>query len=474
MGEVVNLQEIAQVWRRSRRIYAVFVALSQQFKLGAEPCKELDCPIDRADMEVLGRVRAWIEDLDSRCDAAQLRQLFQSRPLASEENLRTLIRFYVEKEQHSQADRDKTDFLLVHYFSFCAPVALQEGDPTLEDFAAILEPVLGECSTVYPAWLEGLALVCEKLAECETLQDLVELEIIEKARELKREAGDKYFGTSALLAFAHYNFLARRTFFRLLHSDLIFIRGALVQLQQRAVKEIDGLAAGMSEHEPLEHLHKLVREWKRVFEGDYSRGYNFLSIAGLRLALMAALEKVPVEQVIEAEPIVVIPEPVPMPEPAAPEAEVEVEEIIEVEPEAPRVSIESTVEDVKADLEASKSSFVGKTLPVAKVHLDGHEVVLASWEVGAYLDPSGPAAVALQRAVAARALLIVGMAEREGSSLLQEAIALAQVEGAQLQEMVAQARERKDIDSAVNLAATGKRLSALAEQAMRTGNEVKA
>jgi hypothetical protein len=66
------------------------------------------------------------------------------------------------------------------------------------------------------------------------------------------------------------------------------------------------------------------------------------------------------------------------------------------------------------------------------------------------------------------------MAERENSTLLQEAIALAQVEGAQLQEMVAQARERKDIDSAVNLAATGKRLSALAEQAMRTGNEVKA
>jgi len=220
----------------------------------------------------------------------------------------------------------------------------------------------------------------------------------------------------------------------------------------------------------LEHLHKQVREWKRVFEGDYSRGYNFLRIAGLRLALMAALEKVPVEQVIEAEPIVVMPEPVPIPEPAEPE----VEEIIEVEPEAPRVSIESTVEDVKADLETSKSSFVGKTLPVAKVHLDGHEVVLASWEVGAYLNPSGPGAVALQRAVAARALLIVGMAERENSGLLQEAIALAQVEGAQLQEMVAQARERKDIDSAVNLAATGKRLSALAEQAMRTENEVKA
>ncbi len=470
MGEAVKLHEIAQMWRRSRRIYAVFVALNQQFKLGAEPCKELDCPIDRADTEVLSRVRAWIEDLDGRCDAAQLRQLFQSRPLASEENLRTLIRFYVEKEQHSTADRDKSDFLLVHYFSFCAPVALQEGDPTLEDFAAIVEPVLGECSTVYPAWLEGLRLLCEKLAECETLQDLVDLEIIDKARELKREAGAKYFGTSALLAFAHYNFLARRTFFRLLHSDLIFIRGALIELQQRGVGEIDGLAAGMSQHEPLEHLHKLVREWKRVFEGDYSRGYNFLSIAGLRLALMAALEKVPVEQVIDAAPIVVIPDPVPMPQSVEPKAE----EIIEVEPEAPRVSIESTVEDVKADLEASKSSFVGKNLPVAKVHLDGHEVVLASWEVGAYLDPSSAAAVALQRAVAARALLIVGMAEREKTTLLQEAIALAQVEGAQLQEMVAQARERKDIDSAVNLAATGKRLSALAEQAMRTGNEVKA
>ena len=176
--------------------------------------------------------------------------------------------------------------------------------------------------------------------------------------------------------------------------------------------------------------------------------------------------------VIEPEPMVIAAEPVAEPAPSQPEALVE--EIIEVEPEPPKFSIVSTVEDVKADLEASKSALAGKNLPVAKVHLDGHEVVLASWEVGAYLNPSAPGAVSLQRAVAARALLIVGMAERERSSLLQEAIALAQVEGAQLQEMVAQARERKDIDSAVNLAASGKRLSALAEQAMRTGNEVKA
>jgi len=96
--------------------------------------------------------------------------------------------------------------------------------------------------------------------------------------------------------------------------------------------------------------------------------------------------------------------------------------------------------------------------------------------VSAYLSPSPATAKGLQSAVAARAALTLAMDPAANNpALLNAAISIAQLQGAQLQEQVAQARERSDIDSAVNLAASGKRLSSLLEQAKKLqGTEVKA
>jgi len=56
----------------------------------------------------------------------------------------------MHKAAKSAADRDKTDFLLVQYFSLCVPSGLADADVDLEYVAQVLEPVLGAQSPEDP------------------------------------------------------------------------------------------------------------------------------------------------------------------------------------------------------------------------------------------------------------------------------------------------------------------------------------
>ncbi|HWR35569.1 MAG TPA: hypothetical protein VN622_06830 [Clostridia bacterium] len=117
-------------------------------------------------------------------------------------------------------------------------------------------------------------------------------------------------------------------------------------------------------------------------------------------------------------------------------------------------------------------------LAVATVTLGGTRILLSSWEVAAFLRGGDDVADMLQRAVAVRAVVVEALERlrRTGAAPdLKAALGVAHVEAAALQESIAQARDRKNVDAAVNLAATAKRLltfmdeaeTCLSEQRMR-------
>jgi hypothetical protein len=107
---------------------------------------------------------------------------------------------------------------------------------------------------------------------------------------------------------------------------------------------------------------------------------------------------------------------------------------------------------------------------VCNFTLGSTKVILASWEVIAFVKPSVTASLALQRAVASRVLLIqAGEARKRGESVnFAAAVAQAHTEASHLQEEIATAKDRKDIDTAVNLSATAKRLLTLIEHAEKS------
>ncbi len=132
--------------------------------------------------------------------------------------------------------------------------------------------------------------------------------------------------------------------------------------------------------------------------------------------------------------------------------------------------------DLQACLEHIAEQLIGEVQPtptsVATVYYNDTKILLSSWEVSAFTKGGNDAADALQRAVAARTILLESL-ERKKKGVpaadLPEALKVAHAEIALLQESIARSKERKDIDAAVNLAATCKRMLALIDEAEKPG-----
>src|SRR5499427_10342299 len=152
----LNLAEVAEFWRVARRLHSIYAELDRTFELGTPPCRELEQGADQSEPAVLGKVCQWFEEIDSRVQVWQLRQLLQSTNLQTEENLRYLIVRHLEKKQKTEGDKEKIDFLLVQYLAHCAPHGVTEQHITLAGVAAVLEPAVGEKPQSYPDWTKRL------------------------------------------------------------------------------------------------------------------------------------------------------------------------------------------------------------------------------------------------------------------------------------------------------------------------------
>ena len=511
-----QLNEIAAQWRVARQLYPVYAAVVRMHGIALEPSRDLEYPVDRSEMEAIERVRAWFAEADSKIEVWQLRQVLQTSELGTEPALRALVTRILEKGSRTDSDRDKADFLLAQYFFHCAPEKLHSTEPSLDDVALVLEPVLGECMTESPAWLAPLDEIIAELKQCQSLSEMLAKGTLARARKLKIDAGDKFFGGSALLVFTRFNFTVRGAFVRLIHNDLHAIRLALHGLEQRGQKTLDCSAAGLSKTESSDHVRQFCHEWKTLFRAAYSSGQSFQQIIKLRELLEAALAA-PVPQPAPETKPEKAPEPnpeakaEPKPEPkkeepkaAAPAAQGKAAAAAKPAPAPMKPAAESVQKEIaaaykaapKAEKPAAKAPIVigrpaapvadaadidgcleqiatqllkdnaKKSVAVTAVAVAGQKLMLSSWEVAAFVEGGDDVSDALQRATAARALLSrVTEEKKQGNTAnVGAALTAAHQEAAALQAQVAVAKEKKNIDGAVNLAATARRLLALIEE----------
>src|SRR5205085_7698909 len=114
-----QLTEIAAQWRNARQLYTIYAAVVRQYRIAIEPSRELEYPVDRSEPEAIERIQQWFAEADDKIEVWQLRQVLQTTELGTEPVLRALIVRLLEKNKHSDSDRDKVDFLLAQYFFHC-------------------------------------------------------------------------------------------------------------------------------------------------------------------------------------------------------------------------------------------------------------------------------------------------------------------------------------------------------------------
>ena len=507
----LNSGEVAEFWRVARRLYSVYAELDRTFELGMTPCRELEGPADSSETEVRERVLEWFEQIDAHVQVWQLRQLLQSTSLQNEENLRYLIARHLDRKQKSEADKDKVDFLLVQYFAHCAPHGPAE--TALSEVARVLEPAMGKAPERFPDWAPSLDDKLHKLNESNSLEELQNSGALQEVRELKLAVGDEYFEPGFLVAFTRFNFLARRAFFRAMHLDLHAIREAVNELERLGFSTVDCRDAGLTESESLEQVRHVVHQWKTPFRAPYSGGSSFLQLILLRHALQLTLETArenapaPVQATITAAPAVLLkPEDDPKPfavtasgpeleaapvslakeeiqvaadEPAEPgkAAEPDPSDLISRPAHTAAGPSEPSAEDQAeeenylvrcvADIAEQLQAVPAKNSPaVSAIVLGGCKLLIATWEAQAFAQ-TDETARALQRTVAARTILHVCLERHKKNEPTDLAAALDIARG-QVEEIKVQVeavKEAKNIDAAVNLAATSKRLLSLVAEA---------
>lgn len=207
-------------WGSLQLLRKVYGALAQEFSIDLAPCNELENPEEDGSPEAREAALAWFSKADERIGVHQLRQFLQTSRLADETALRASLAYSLHKSEYSDADRDKIDFLLVQFFSVCAPSLLEDGEVTFGFVAETLKPVLGSSDLTPFGSLAGLDDVIQKASACHTLSALFKSGAIEKGRQLKFSAANNYFEAAALVSFTRFNFLLRRCFFRTMHRDL--------------------------------------------------------------------------------------------------------------------------------------------------------------------------------------------------------------------------------------------------------------
>jgi hypothetical protein len=280
---------LAEQWPVLSTLQPIYSALVREFVIEVPVCpvmEEGESPSQKSVEETL----AWFQQVDAHIQVHQLRQFLQTTTLANEAVLRDLLTHHLNKPVKGSSDRDKIDFLLVQYFSLCAPSGLEDGDVDLDYVAQVLEPVLGPQQPKMPMWLNSLEALMQSAGKCRRLSELLHSGVLEQGRKLKMQSGDRYFDPSAMVAFARFSFMMRRVFFRLMHDDLNAILDGLRELEKRGVHTLDCRRAQFSAEEPTTRLRMICQSWKVMFHAEYSSGQPLRMLVDLRAAVDDALQ----------------------------------------------------------------------------------------------------------------------------------------------------------------------------------------
>ena len=464
----VSLVEIAAEWRTARRLYPFYSALIREFQLDVAHSKDLENPVDRPEADVLERVQQWFAKVDHHVQVAQIRQMLQSKSFGEEAMLRALLLRHLPQDHKDENLREKLDYLLVQYFAAVAPHHPHERNVASAEVQEALRPVLGHVQLQKFPWIRELEKVADAVDGCATLAELLDSGLVELGRNTKSGLGESYFQPAALIEITRFNFRLRLGFFRLMHSDLHSIRNALQELEGMGILTVDCKEAGLGSEEPLATLRTLCHQWKKPFREAYKAGQSFRQLGIVRNVLAKKVMSQWAKRAKASSDAVhgtlapLPPDPLP-PQPLPPEP---------VLPAAPAKNgdadhahfgnLEQLLESISEQLFSSKQKTTVSTVSVGE-----SKQVLASWEVNAFVrGGDDEACLAIQRGVGARGLLFESgeKVKRGQPSRLAESLECAHVQAAVIQEQVAKAKDRGDIDSAVSLAATAKRLLAVIDE----------
>ena len=281
---------VAARWRVIRRLYPVYLAISQSFQIGPKPpYSGLASVTEEQEPGAIEQAEQWMALMDAHIQPHHLRQVMQQTDVAATEpRLLALVQRHASKSNRSQLDSDKLNFVMTQYLWACSPPSFRSREISVMDAAEVLEPVLGPAPSEFAPWLKPLQEALEQLHLCRAVAELKEHAFVERGRELRAQLGTRYFERSSLLLFAYYNFCLRQAFVRCIAADARHIHQSLDQLRQSG-RSVSIRVSNKPAPLTIDEVRERVREIASHEVGVYGIDESWRELSELRVAVDLAL-----------------------------------------------------------------------------------------------------------------------------------------------------------------------------------------
>ncbi len=162
----------------------------------------------------------WLGLLDMAVQPQPLRSYLKEHDVG-ESALQAMIRFLVAKKSHSQADRDKVDWLVTHLFK----VREEQSNNLTGWVKSAMEDILKgidfpPLSTDTQASMAELPALLDEVRYFESFSQITDSRIIQRGRELKNQFGEEFFHPDVLTPIVNYNLLFGKIFHAMLQETM--------------------------------------------------------------------------------------------------------------------------------------------------------------------------------------------------------------------------------------------------------------
>jgi hypothetical protein len=276
-----------------KKLFPIYHLFTERFGMPEPPLSDARSLKMNASTELIESMEKWMDELDRRIDAFQMRSVVQSSNVgASELRILALLERLLGKPQPDSADRSKIDFLLSQLLA--TRLSLHSDHiPTLQDVAEMLEPVTGNLTAI--SGIPALESLISELLVARRLAEVKQKSIIERGRHIKGELGNRSLLPENLVACSRFNFMLRKRCFELMKEEVKLIKEGLQVLSQRGAITLNCTAAKLAGAETIDGLMELCRNWQERKPDDYAHDNPFSQV----LALQEIVEKAVADDVDE-------------------------------------------------------------------------------------------------------------------------------------------------------------------------------
>ncbi|MGH9784211.1 MAG: hypothetical protein ACRD88_08495, partial [Terriglobia bacterium] len=160
----------------------------------------------------------WLAMLDLAINPHKLRSYVTNED-APEPTVVALIRFAVAKKSHTEADRDKVDWLLTHLFKKREE---QRGLPTGWPRVEVQEILRGYEFPVLSQYAQDVLMevpvLLDEIKYFSSFHQITDSRAVERGRDLKNQFGKEFFHPDVMAAVVNYNLLLGKKFYGLIQE----------------------------------------------------------------------------------------------------------------------------------------------------------------------------------------------------------------------------------------------------------------